>query len=301
MHERVGVEIEFTGLDAATVAETIQHRFGGRIVTYSDHLFDVADTSCGDFAIKLDTVLADKIADAPEAVKEMGTGLLRAAEGLVPLEITAPPVPPDDLAQLDALVVDLGAAGARGTRESAFAAYGVHLNLQVDDHSAEALRRWLLAFGLGFAWLEQAVDANLMRRLLGFAEPYPDEYVHYLCRVDYEGDLVRLIEDYVTANPTRAKALDMLPLFAHLDPERIESALPGAAVSARPALHYRLPDSRVGEAGWSLAAEWRRWLKIAALATDPDRLDALRRRFLASGLEARSPEWLQESAPWFDR
>ena len=92
----------------------------------------------------------------------------------------------------------------------------------------------------------------------------------------------------------------MLPVFAHLDPERVESALPGASISARPTLHYRLPDSRVGEADWSLVQEWRRWLQIAALATNPGRLEALRARFLASGLESRSDQWREISRPWLE-
>lgn len=300
MDARVGVEIEFTGVSAQEVAALIEARWQGRCVPHSEHLWQVVGTRLGDFSVKLDTRFADKVAAAPDAVREAVSGLLRAAEGLVPLEVTAPPVAPEKLAELDALVRDLGDAGAKGTRHSALAAYAVHLNVELDDLSPAALHRWMLAFALGFAWLADVVDANRMRRLLSFAEPYAEDYVEFLCRVDYGDDLAWLIEDYVRANPTRSRALDMLPVLAHLDPERVTSALPGAPVSPRPALHYRLPDSRVGECDWSLRAEWQRWRRIAALAHDPVRLDALKQRFLEVDADSRSEAWREMSRPWLE-
>ncbi len=39
-------------------------------------------------------------------------------------------------------------------------------------------------------------------------------------------------------------------------------------VKARPAFHYRLPDCKVNEAGWTAAAPWNRWVFIEVLAED---------------------------------
>ncbi|OBX33760.1 putative amidoligase enzyme [Halomonas elongata] len=36
---------------------------------------------------------------------------------------------------------------------------------------------------------------------------------------DYQPDLRTLIDDYLEYNPTRNRELDLLPLFAYLDPE----------------------------------------------------------------------------------
>jgi hypothetical protein len=112
-----------------------------------------------------------------------------------------------------------------------------------------------------------------------------------LARTDYDDDLAGLIDDYIGANPVRDRALDMLPVFAHLDPDRIAAALPDEPVSPRPTLHYRLSNSRVGDPQWSVSLEWQRWCVIARLAYDPDRLEQLRKRFLASRVPSLSDKW----------
>jgi hypothetical protein len=70
----------------------------------------------------------------------------------------------------------------------------------------------------------------------------------------YRPDLAGLAGDYLAANPTRDRGLDLLPVLLHLDPARVRAALPREKVGARPALHYRLPRARVGEPGWGIGA-----------------------------------------------
>ncbi|MFW5835228.1 MAG: amidoligase family protein [Pseudomonadota bacterium] len=300
VHERVGVEVELGGLSGPAVARLVQEAWGGRIEPESDHLLRVRGTRYGDVKVELDTLFTPKVAHAPEPIRQWATDLLRTTEGIVPMEIAGPPMRPADLPAWDDLLARLAAAGGTGTADSMLAAFGVHLNPSLADTSVGALHRWMLAFALGFAWLEGRLGMDRTRRLLHVAEPYEEVYVEHLCRVDYGNDLAALIEDYIRANPTRSRALDMLPVFAHLDPERVASALPRGAKSPRPTLHYRLPDSRVGEPGWSIVEEWQRWLAIARLATDPARLDDLRRRFLESGVDSRSETWREISGPWFE-
>jgi hypothetical protein len=300
VHATVGVEVEFGGLSGPEVARIVQECWGGRIEAASEHLLRVVATRYGDVKIELDTRFAEKVAEAPEPIRAWATGLLRSTEGVVPMEIAGPPMRPADLPAWDDLVARLAAAGAEGTAPSMLAAFGVHLNPSLDDTSPRALHRWMLAFALGYAWLQAQDDMDRTRRLLQVAEPYEEVFVEHLCRIDYDDDRAALIEDYLRANPTRTRALDMLPVLAHLDRDRVESALPGAAKSPRPTLHYRLPNSRIGESGWSIVTEWRRWQAIARLATDPARLDRLRRLFLESGVDSRSETWREISASWLE-
>lgn len=99
----------------------------------------------------------------------------------------------------------------------------------------------------------------------------------------YRPDLAGLAGDYLAANPTRDRGLDLLPVLLHLDPARVRAALPREKVGARPALHYRLPRARVGEPGWGVAPAWDGWAAVERLAGDPDRLAALGRAHPGQG------------------
>ena len=39
-------------------------------------------------------------------------------------------------------------------------------------------------------------------------------------------------------------------------------------VKGRPAFHYRLPDCKVNQAGWTAAGAWNRWVYVETLAAD---------------------------------
>jgi hypothetical protein len=287
----VGVEIELTGLHAREAARCITDLFGGTVDEDGEHLLHVRRTGLGDFKIKLDTRYAAKAADTSGELGKLAEEVLRLFQGVLPIEITAPPIAPTRIDELDRLCAQLAACGGRGTGDSVKAAFAVHLNPSVEELDAASLHRWTLAFALGFAWLAHEVGVDRTRRVIGFADPYPEHYVIELARADYRGDVAPLIDDYVAANPDRDRALDMLPVFAHVDAERVFAALPDEPVSPRPALHYRLPNSRVGNPHWSIALEWRRWRVIARLANDPDRLNALRERYLDSDLDVYGDAW----------
>jgi hypothetical protein len=81
-------------------------------------------------------------------------------------------------------------------------------------------------------------------------------------------------------NPTRNRDLDALPLFAHLDPERVAAAVHDRRVKRRPALPYRLPDSRVGDPGWRVTDEWRHWIVVERVAETPALLRLLGDEYL---------------------
>ena len=85
----------------------------------------------------------------------------------------------------------------------------------------------------------------------------------------------QLIDDYLTHNPTRNRALDMLPLFRHIDEQRVINVVDDDRIKARPTFHYRLPNCQIDEPDWGLIRAWRDWLQVEALAADATRLDAV--------------------------
>ena len=67
---------------------------------------------------------------------------------------------------------------------------------------------------------------------------------------------------------TRKRALDLLPLLAHLDEERVRSVLPHEKIGSRPVFHYRLPHAHLSDPTWSIMPDWNRWLLVERLASD---------------------------------
>ena len=153
-------------------------------------------------------------------------------------------------------------------------------------------------------WLVDSQQIDLSRRLSPYVDLYPERYVQQLANHDSGGSLAHLIDAYLEENPTRNRALDMLPLFMHLDSERIRAALDDELINPRPTFHYRLPDCRIEEAGWSLASAWAPWLVVERLADEPSLLDRLSVDFLAaerplfgvsrSGWSTHLDEWLRD-------
>jgi hypothetical protein len=89
---------------------------------------------------------------------------------------------------------------------------------------------------------------------------------------NYAPSVSQLIDDYLKHNPTRNRGLDLLPLFAHLDKDRVTRAVDDDRVSARPTFHFRMPDSRVDDPRFRITEQWQAWLEVERLACDPLRL-----------------------------
>ena len=81
----------------------------------------------------------------------------------------------------------------------------------------------------------------------------------------------------------------MLPLFAHLDEDRVRRQLDDPLIKSRPTYHYRLPDTNFNKSGWGAVEEWNRWVIVERLAANPERLARLAELFLQ-----RNPEDFQE-------
>ena len=292
---RVGVEIEFAGLDVPAAAALVQKRFGGEIAEDDPHRLRVESTEFGAFVVELDARIVhgedagsgeEKTVDLskilPEDVVRDLEGaardtLGRAVTGIVPVEIVTPPIPWDELGQTAALTDDLREAGAKGTADNPLYGFGLHLNPELPTLDARDIARFLRAYFVLADRLREEIDIDMTRRLLPHSDPFPKDYVLKVLDPDYAPEQAQLIDDYLEHNPTRDRELDMLPLFRHLDEDRVISRLDDPLIKARPTFHYRLPNCDLGNPAWSPVVEWNRWVRIEELAADPRRLDRLAR------------------------
>jgi hypothetical protein len=308
---RVGVEIEFGGIACDRAAELVRELFGGSVDVVDPYKFEVIGTRFGRFVIQLDTHYAhlkssgsEPAGDARVATQrttlasEVRQGLAAAFAELaslwLPVEIGSPPVPLDRLPELDEIVNALRAAGAEGTDDALIYAFATQFNPEAASLRAPSILRNLKAFLLLAKSLRSRIDVDPLRRILPFVDPFPMAYAVRVVAPDYQPDLPVLIADYINANPTRNRELDLLPLFAHLAPDVVFDRLGDALIKARPAFHYRLPDTRLSDPAWSLVVEWNRWVEVERLAADEPALDTLGDAFIACA-ERHAPDAFSEA------
>lgn len=280
---RVGVELEFSGLPIENIARLINEQFGGTIIANTAYENTVTGTRLGDFKVELDfQYLKEKgrYKQDPEdpfvLLDEWSEFFVRiAAEQLVPFEIVSPPIPMDSLNELEQLIRRLRESGAQGTASGAFYAFGLHFNPELPSLAPETIVSYLKAFLCLYDWLVQRSEIDLTRSMTGYISPFPMDYIRQVVDLDYHPDQDRLIDDYLIANPTRNRALDMLPLFSYLDKTRTLSVIDDDRVHARPTLHYRLPNCHIDKPGWNIDADWQNWLMVERLACHPECLNTV--------------------------
>lgn len=266
---RVGVELEFSGLSAPAAAEVAAHVLGGTPGRTDDTEFTVRGAPIGDIRVELDTSL-DENGPPWERLT------LAATRPLIPIEIVLPPIEPAKLAEIDALVRALAAAGAQGTEARLGYAFGMHFNVACKEMSAKHVWNITRAFALLEDVIRAELDIDNSRRALPFVDPFPRAFVDLAAdHPDPEG-LSEIADHYLGANPTRNRALDLTPILAMTEEDMLVETL-GAdhSVSARPAFHYRLPDCRIGEPGWTLHRNWAFWVLVETVAADEALLEAL--------------------------
>lgn len=285
---RVGFEMEFSGLDLDGAAAVIADLFGGDRIVDNPFVQRLEKTRLGDFELELDASLLKQRRYA-EALKKLGfdpdddpfgakleKAIGNLAATVVPYEIVTPPVPLDQLDEIERLRQALHERGAKGTRASPLHAFGCHINPEAPSLEAASLLAHLRAFLLLFEKLRDSAQVDFSRRVAPFIDPFPEAYRDRVLDAAYAPDCRALAADYVAYNPTRNRPLDLLPLLAHVcGPEAVAGADGGKPVGARPAYHYRMPDCAIGDPHWRVAAEWNRWIQIERLAADGERLEAL--------------------------
>lgn len=297
-HRRVGIELEFADLDAPSAAAAVRELYGGTVDVLDPHRCKVVGTRLGDFSVELDMRSAHpaKTGDPTASKADLLLDALRPFWGrigslVMPFEVAAPPVPFDKLGELDGLMRALHRRGAVGTDASPLFAFGLHFNPEVARQDADYILDHLKAYLILAPWLRSEVKVDATRRLSGFIAQFPLDYVLTVVDPAYRPDLPTLIDDYLAANPSRNRELDLFPLFAHLDPDRLFAKVADPHVRPRPTFHYRLPNARLGDRGWSLAAEWNRWVAVEELAADRGRLDRLGTDFRAYAARKALDEW----------
>jgi hypothetical protein len=280
----VGVEIEFAGPTAEETAVVLARALGGEVIEEDPHAFRVKGSRIGDITIELDSrfLHPDKKGTLLGGIlPKMAAWFGSAASLVVPCELVTAPVPVDRLHDVDQVIEILRGVGAKGTQDAAVYAFGLHFNPEIPRQDAETAAAFLKSFVLLNAWLRRQVSPDATRNLLGFADPFPLPYVRKLVAPDYWPDMPTFIDDYLAYNPTRNRDLDLLPLLLHFDARRVRAALPHEKINGRPTFHYRLPDARVSDPGWSIAPDWNRWVAVERLASDRDRLETVGQGYLA--------------------
>ena len=309
---RVGVEIEFAFEDAGEIAARVARIFKGNREKENDHRYRVVGTEFGAFTIELDTQYAHpsktedgKQWDNPldqwldfEIDKYFHSVIGHVAKTLVPYEIVTPPIPVDRLDVLEPLLEALRAFGAEGTDENPFYAFGLHLNPEASAFTTESILNHLRAFIALSDWLHAMMDIDLTRKLSPYIQKFPTDYALLIMPAAYRPDLPCLIDDYLRHNPTRNRELDLVPLFMYLDRERVDAVLDDGLSSARPTYHYRLPDCRLNDEGWSLAREWNFWVEVERLAEDTERLAAICAAFFKHHGGWFNWKWVDKARPW---
>ena len=291
----VGVEVEFGALTAQQGAKALANGLNGSILEEDAHAVVVRGTALGDLMVEIDMRYAH-----PQ--RHPGTRWGRLSRGgaatlglvsryFVPRELVTPPIPLDRLALVDSAVEVLRLAGARETGPTAF---GLHFNPEPPRLDAETITAILKAFMLLNDWLRRESRPRRLTHRLGFGRNYPPAYMRRVVAADYWPDLDDLMDDYLAANPTRNRDLDLLPLFLHFDERRVRARLPDEKIGKRAVLHYRLPTARVSQPGWGIVPDWNRWVAVERLAADRPRLEQLAAVYRAAGRKPK--DWAEISA-----
>ena len=300
---RVGVELEMIGLELNDIAEIVARHLRLSIVTDGRYRRVLSGDEAGDWVVELDFDFLQRLGKQErgkdallDELRDSAEDLLKTlAELVVPMELVSPPLPMKRLDVIEELIPLLRDAGAKGTSESVGYAFSMQFNPEIPSSRPEVITAYLQSFLCLYDWLFVRADVNLTRRITSYIDPFPREYVQKVIAPDYAPDMDTLIDDYLEHNPTRNRALDLLPLFLHLDEERVRAVADDPLIKARPAFHYRLPDCEIHLPGWGLHVAWNDWLEVEALAADSRRLASCCEAY-ARFLDARLKRWLGDWA-----
>lgn len=308
---RVGVEVELSGFTYTRFLDVVGEFFGEKPQEVHRYVNKI-ETDLGPFELELDAEaiknLDQELVDVPEFFQSFRTDALElidsAAEKIIPMEIISPPIPLSKLDRIEGLCDHLHQAGAKGSRHAILFAFGLQLNPELPDLEAETIRRYLLAFALLYPWIKSRHQLDISRRFTPYIDAWPARYVRRLMDENYHPDLDTLIADYIKDNPTRNRAMDLMPLFAYLRPGLIEKKIGDKRIKARPTLHYRLPDCDIDNPNWHFSTVWNDWVAVEKLANNPEVLQECNRAYQDSQkftLDNILRDWIGESESWVSR
>ncbi|GAB3816387.1 hypothetical protein GCM10028895_11540 [Pontibacter rugosus] len=310
--------MEFSNVGVEEAVQIVQELYGGKVEEAHRFSQKVVGTSLGDFTVEFDLTLLteknykkvfNKLNIKLEDYKlEKGTledsveDMLESVVGKIfPYEIAIPPVPCNQLGQLEKLRQALYEHRAQGTKAFLTNAFGTHINVEVPNTRTETLINYLRAFLLLYPWLLEAGKTDLARRVSPFIDPYPEAYAKLILNPAYQPDQEKMISDYHRYNPDRNRPLDMYPLFSALSQDTVNQFKDIGKVKSRETFHYRLPNSSISQPDWTLAQEWNYWVVIDDLANTPDKLEKMSQEYLHlkdNCLIGFDSKWTKETEKW---
>ncbi len=284
-HRRVGFEFEYSNLEIKESANLLLKEYGGKIETINPYYYKI-HTPIGTFSVLMDFgfLFNSKL---KELNKEIGLAIdeptiqkieeliAEIGKSLVPYELTTPPLPFNQLNEAHHIKELLRENGAKGTRANLLYAFGMHINPEVKALSIETILSDLRAFFILYNFIKDSLDVDITRRLTTYIDPFDTAYILKVSNLNYEPTMQEFIDDYIAYNPTRNRALDLLPLLTFVDEQRVREKLPNEKIGKRPTYHYRLPDSRVDESAWSPCFAWNSWVLVETLSADSKNLKRL--------------------------
>jgi hypothetical protein len=301
---KIGFELEFGDLEVDKAVAIVAETFSGSVEKKSEMEFEVTSEDLGVFKVELDWQLGKKIAEKradkslPDGDDEPDTMMewfKRLAGQLVPVEIVCPPLSLDNCKQLNVMVDKLRAAGAKGTDKSFLYAFGVHINPEIADSSAYSIARYLQAFGLAQEWLLDVNRVDPMRRVTPYINTYTSDYLELIFQYTIDITMEKMVKDYMEHNATRNRALDLLPLWKHLEEEFLQQfELKDTLTQARPTFHYRLPNCEIEKKGWYLSESWNIWCVVEYIAANEDVLSNL----IKYWQQGREKRFLTDDTQW---
>jgi hypothetical protein len=299
----VGFELEFSGLTLDETTTALKHALGGELSSHSDAEKVLSGETLGEFRVELDGDFLKRKA-SEEAGEEDGgdwiKALSHAAAVLVPVEVVCPPIAMDNLEVLQPMVAALREAGAVGTEESLIAAYGVHINAEIPKLDATTLSGYLKAFALLQWWLVEVHDVDTTRKVSPYIDLYSETYLRQVLSQKV-ASMDEILSAYLEFNATRNRALDLLPLLAEIDEDRVRRAVDDPKIKPRPTFHYRLPNCHIEKAGWTLANSWNTWCVVETLASREEDLSKLGAEFLNAArpiLGVGRQDWIEFIDQW---
>lgn len=288
---KVGVEFELAGVPIEVLAKSVQIYFGGDVKRDTHVEYHVVNSNLGDFKIELDAaslqefaeMLSNKGEEEHEKNKLLTQSTMdvitRAAEQVVPWEIVTPPIPVTRLHELESLVTALRDNGALGTKGALHYAFGLHLNPELPDLKAKTILNYIRAFFCLYNWIAEQEDIDSTRKITTYIKHFNKAYIDLVTDLNYEPPMEQLIEEYLQHNPTRNRSLDLLPLFAHIDADRVRKVVDDPRIKPRPTFHYRLPNCDICNPNWNLHFPWRLWLEVEKLANNPQALTMMCKQY----------------------
>ncbi len=289
----VGFELEYGGMTLKKSAAVLLKTVGGRLEVVNPYHCKIHDTPYGTFTLMLDfqflvesglsrwlhSVGLDQALE-PHVVEGIERFIADLSEAVVPYEVSTSPLPLESIGVIEEVKEALRRHGAMGTKADPLYAFGFHINPEVAFISVDGILETMRAFFVLYDELVEELQPDMTRRLTPYIDPFDEAYMRLLLDPAYDPTMPQLIDDYLEYNPTRNRALDLLPLFAHIDLDRVMRRMEGEKISPRPTYHYRLPNSRVDEAAWHTWEAWNSWVLVERLAADTEALAALAADYL---------------------